>query len=159
MFQRAVEFILSEIIDGPRAGEAYLLNPGDPGIVNQLARIDAETASKRPMEGLTTVASHTAHVLYGFNLCNRWAAGEENPWKDADWGAAWQQTEVNDVEWESLKASFTDALQSWRSAFAQRREWNEIEARGAAEIAAHLAYHLGAIRQILAAMNRNDTPK
>ena len=159
VFHKALQFILSEIANGPPSGEAYLLNPGDAGLLKQLAKVDAGTASTRPMEGLTTIASHTAHVLYGFQLSNRLAEGEENPWRDANWETAWRKTEVSSDEWESLKVSLNEELKKWQLTLAQRRNWNDVAARGAVGIAAHLAYHLGAIRQILAAMRKNDAPK
>jgi hypothetical protein len=79
IFQRALGKLLIEIFDGPPGNEAFLLNPGDPGLLRQLGSIDARVASTRPMPGKTTIASHVDHVLYGFTLMNRWAAGEPNP--------------------------------------------------------------------------------
>jgi hypothetical protein len=41
VFQSAVSNMLTEIFDGPPGQEAYLLNPGDPGLLRQLDTIDA----------------------------------------------------------------------------------------------------------------------
>ena len=38
IFQRALSKLLVEIFDGPPGDEAYLLNPGDPGLLRQLHR-------------------------------------------------------------------------------------------------------------------------
>ncbi len=84
-------------------------------------------------------------------LLNRWMAGEENPWADADWNASWQRTSVTPEEWKSLCQRLSDASRAWQSAVAQRTDWNELTASGALASVAHTAYHLGAIRQILAA--------
>ena len=51
VLQRALSNMLTEIFDGPPGQEAYLLNPGDPGLLRQLDSIDASAASKRPMPG------------------------------------------------------------------------------------------------------------
>lgn len=88
IFQRALCKLLTEIFDGPPGSEAYLLNPGDAGLLGQLESIDAPAASTRPMPGKTTIAAHVDHVHYGFTLLNRWAAGEANAWADADWNAS-----------------------------------------------------------------------
>src|ERR1700758_4648187 len=80
VFQRALSNMLTEIFDGPPGQEAYLLNPGDPGLLRQLDTIDACAASKRPMPGKTTIAAHVDHVHFGLAILNRWAAGEANPW-------------------------------------------------------------------------------
>ena len=53
VFQRALSNMLTEIFDGPPGQEAYLLNPGDLGLLRQLDTIDASAASKRPMPGNT----------------------------------------------------------------------------------------------------------
>jgi hypothetical protein len=154
LFQRSLVKILREIFDGPPGGEAYLLNPGDPGLLRQLDSIDAAAASARPMPGKTTIASHVDHVLFGFRLLNRWAAGEPNPFADADWNASWQKPTVTAAEWQTLRDRLRDEAAAWQKHVAARGEWDDISAAGALSSAAHTAYHLGAIRQILAAQGR-----
>ena len=105
IFQRALGKLLAEIFDGPPGGEAYLLNPGDPGLLRQLDSTDARAASTRPMAGKTTIAAHVDHVQYGLNLLNRWAAGEANPWADADWNLSWQRSTVTETQWRELRDS------------------------------------------------------
>src|SRR5687768_18499722 len=95
IFQRALSKMLTEIFNGPPGQEAYVLNPGDPGLLRQLDSIDAAGASNRPMPGKTTIAAHADHVLYGLTLLNRWAAGEPNPWASADWDGRWTRRPVN----------------------------------------------------------------
>src|SRR5262245_2690578 len=99
IFEKALGKLLNEIFVGPPGKDAYVLNPGDPGLLGQLDSIDAQAASNRAMPGKTTIAAHVDHVHYGFTLLNRWAAGEANPWKDADWNASWKRTSVTDEQW------------------------------------------------------------
>ena len=87
------------------------------------------------------------HLRYGLSLMNRWAAGE-NPFENADWSASWQRTAVSDAEWEALRAALRDQAHRWREVLAAPREVNRIELNGVVGSIAHLAYHLGAIRQI-----------
>jgi hypothetical protein len=154
LFKRSLSKLLTEVFDGPPGSEAYLLNPGDPGLIRQLESINARAASARPMSGKTTIASHVDHVAYGLSLLNRWSAGEENPFADADWNASWQRTTVTDEQWQSLRARLAREAASWKKAVESRSEWNDITAAGALSSAAHTAYHLGAIRQILASMEK-----
>ncbi len=153
IFQRALGKLLNEIFDGPPGSEAFLLNPGDPGLLRQLDSIDARAASSRPMPGKTTIAAHVDHVHYGFTLLNRWIAGEANPWAGADWNASWQRTTVTDDQWRTLRDGLRSQSEMWRKAAADRTDWDDMTASGALSSAAHTAYHLGAIRQILAAIN------
>src|SRR5687768_5238108 len=145
IFQRALGNLLIEIFDGPPGSEAYVLNPGDPGLLRQLAAIDARAASTRPMPGKTTIAAHVDHVLFGLTLMNRWTAGETNPFAGADWNASWQRTNVTDERWKALRDQLREQAVTWRRHVASRTEWDDMAAAGALSSAAHTAYHLGAI--------------
>jgi hypothetical protein len=105
------------------------------------------------MPGKTTIASHADHVHYGLALLNRWAAGETNPWADADWSASWTRSIVTDDEWRTLRDNLRQVARTWQSVIRTRTDWDDMTAAGALSSAAHTAYHLGAIRQIFAAMN------
>lgn len=153
IFQSALSKLLAEIFDGPPGNEAYLLNPGDPGLLRQLDSIDDVAASARPMPGKTTIAAHVDHVRFGLSLLNRWAAGEENPWSGADWEASWRRTSVTNEQWQVLRDDLRREAQTWQKVVVARTDWDGTTAAGALSSAAHTAYHLGAIRQILAAQN------
>lgn len=153
IFQRALAKLLVEILDGPPSDEAYLLNPGDPGLLRQLESLDAQSASSRPPGIKATIAAHVDHVLYGLTLLNRWAAGEENPFATADYEASWRRSAVTDQEWRTLCRQLREQAQLWQRAVTDRSHWDETSAAGALASAAHSAYHLGAIRQILAAQH------
>jgi hypothetical protein len=152
VFRRALSKLLNEIFDGPPGNEAYLLNPGDPGLLRQLDTVSADAASTRPMPGKTTIAAHVDHVCYSFSLLNRWAAGEANPWAGADGEASWRRTTVSDDQWRTLRDDLRREAETWRKHMAARTDWDDLSAAGALSSAAHTAYHLGAIRQLLAAL-------
>jgi len=154
IFQRALSNMLTEVFDGPPGNEAFLLNPGDPGLLRWLETLDAAAASKRPMPGKTTIAAHTDHVYYGLTLLNRWAGGEENPWAGADWNASWQRTTVTDDQWRKLRDGLREQAAKWRKHVVARTAWDDMSAGGALSSAAHTAYHLGAIRQLMAGVGK-----
>jgi hypothetical protein len=154
VFKRALSKMLIEVFDGPPGREAYLLNPGDPGLLRQLDSIDARAASARPMAGKTTIATHADHVHFGLTLLNRWAAGEEYPFAGADWNASWKRGTVTEEQWRTLRENLRREAERWRQFVAAREEWDDLTASGALSSAAHAAYHLGALRQILAAMGK-----
>ena len=154
VFQRALSKMLTEIFDGPPGQEAYLLNPGDLGLLRQLDTIGASAASERPMAGKTTIAAHVDHVHFGLSILNRWAAGEANPWDGADWNASWQRTTVDKDQWRVLRNGLRHEDEKWRRVVATRTNWDDMGAAAAVSTAAHTAYHFGAIRQILAGLNR-----
>ncbi|HEX6962290.1 MAG TPA: DinB family protein [Lacipirellula sp.] len=152
-FQQALSKLLTEVFDGPPGEAAFILNPGDPGLLGQLDSVTASEASARPMPGKTTIAAHVDHVRYGLELLNRWAAGDENPWATADWEASWRRTAVADDQWQALRDNLRREAQTWQRAVKQRTEWDALAAAGSLASLAHTAYHLGAIRQILAALS------
>jgi hypothetical protein len=154
VFQRALSNMLTEIFDGPPGQKAYLLNPGDPGLLRQLDTIEASAASQRPMPGKTTIAAHVDHIHFGLSILNRWASGEANPWEGADWNGSWKRTTVTDEQWRSLRAGLRQEADQWRKVVAARTNWDDLAAAAALSEAAHTAYHLGAIRQIIAGLNQ-----
>lgn len=144
----SLALLASELLDGP-TGECYILNMGDQGLLRSLDRLSASSASTRPASGGASIAAHVDHVLYGLRLMNRWVAGDENPWKDADWTASWQRTTVTDDEWRTLREQFRHEARLCRDALSRASTDLPTQAlTGAIAILAHLAYHLGAIRQI-----------
>lgn len=152
VFQRVLSNMLTEILNGPPGQEAFVLNPGDPGLLRQLDTIDAKTASTRPSPGQKTIAAHTDHVQYGLAMLNRWAGGQANPWAGADWNASWKRTTVAEDQWRKLRDGLRNEADKWRKVVAARTSWDDLSAAAALSTAVHTAYHIGAIRQILAAM-------
>ena len=143
----AMETLLTELVDGASDRFAYMLNRGDPGLLRSLDRLSASAASASN-DGGATIAGHVDHVRYGLSLMNRWAGGEENPFATADWTAAWNTTAVDDAEWQRLRGELRDQAHQWLQALRTPREMARIELNGVVGSIAHLAYHLGAIRQI-----------
>lgn len=143
---RSLASLFSELVSGAPAAGAFVLNPGDPGLLASLARISADEASRRAATG-SSVAAHVRHLEYGLSLLNRWAEGE-SPFADADWTASWAQTRVSEEEWNALRAAFGRACEAWRAHLASDRHVAGIELDGVLGSVVHLAYHLGAIRQM-----------
>ena len=144
----ALRNLLTELAVGPPGKSAYVLNPGDRGLLESLSALSAAQASARP-QGRSSIASHVHHLHYGFTLANRRARGE-NPYKDANWSESWRRQEVDEAEWSRLLTALDDEIKQWREAM-EPREWDPVVLTGTIASIAHLAYHLGAIRQLNAA--------
>jgi hypothetical protein len=128
---------------------AYVLNPNDPGFVETLKPLSADTASKPPGPGRKPIVAHANHVLYGLELANRALAGEERVYDTADWTVAWRLETVSAAEWQVLVSRLEEQSRRLLEQIGQPRTWDEITLTGTFAIAAHTAYHLGAIRQML----------
>ena len=144
----ALTALWSELVEGaPRGGAAFVLNSGDAGLLRSLDRLTAEGASQSVNAG-ATIAAHAQHVRYGLSLMNRWARDGGDPFADATWDAAWTVSRVDEAGWEEIRRGLRDEASRWREALSSPREVSEVELAGLIGSAVHLAYHLGAIRQI-----------
>jgi hypothetical protein len=139
--------LMSEIVHGAPTDAAFVLNRGDAGLLASLDKLDA-TAASTSSHGGATIAAHVNHVTFGISLLNRWASGEENPWATADWKAAWQTTKVSTDEWDQLRRRIKQECEQWLAVLKDPRDVNDLELSGIIGNIVHLAYHLGAMRQI-----------
>ena len=144
---QAIDTLFSELVDGGSGDACYVLNPTDVGILRSLDRISAADASTPPPNGGASIAAHVDHLCYGFNLLNRFAAGE-NAFDTADYSASWRRTVVSDDEWTALRHRLRDELTAWRGVATQLDPAVQLHVTGAIASIVHLAYHVGAIRQI-----------
>jgi hypothetical protein len=140
--------LFSELIDGANSpAGAFILNAGDAGLLRSLDKISAADASRSVNDG-ATIAAHAQHVRYGLSLMNRWATERGNPFADAKWDEAWKTVGVDATEWEEIRNGLRDETRRWLQVLSTPREASNVELSGMIASIAHLAYHLGAIRQI-----------
>lgn len=139
--------LLRELLDGADPVTAWVLNPGDPGLFRSLDKLSAAEASALPSAAGSSIAAHVDHLRYGLELLNRWSRGE-HPFADADYGASWRRVTVTDAEWTQLRQQLRAEARAWQEALRQPRALTDDELNGVVGSVVHLAYHLGAIRQI-----------
>ena len=124
-----------------------MLNSGDLGLLRSLAKLSAEDASQA-VNGGATIAAHARHLQYGLSLMNRWASVGGNPFADAKWDEAWRTSRVNTEEWRSILDGLEKETSGWLQALGSERNASDVELAGMIGSIGHLAYHLGAMRQI-----------
>src|SRR5436190_10886360 len=140
--------LFSELVDGAHEPNgAFMLNSGDIGLLRSLDALSAVAAS-RSVNGGATIAAHAQHLRYGLSLMNRWAAEGGNPFADAKWDEAWKVSRVDDPAWMEIRDGLRDEARRWLTTLGSPRTAADVEFTGMVASIAHLAYHLGAIRQI-----------
>jgi len=140
--------LFAELVDGaPSGGGAFVLNSGDVASCVRSTRCPPSDAS-RSTSGGATIAAHAQHVRYGLSLMNRWAREGGNPFADAKWDEAWKTSVVSEREWSEIRAGLRDESHQWLQALGSPRDVATVELSGMIASIAHLAYHLGAMRQI-----------
>jgi len=138
--------LMSELVDGTPPSGGYMLNKGDTGLLRALDRISAHDASQI-INGGSSIAAHVDHVTYYISLMNRWSEGEK-PWRTADWAASWRRTTVDEEGWLELRRSLAEEVHKWMAVLKEPRDVESVELTGMVASIVHLAYHLGAIRQM-----------
>ena len=140
--------LFSELVDGARAGgDAFMLNSGDLGLLRSLDALSEADASES-VHGGATIAAHAQHLRYGLSLMNQWAAEGGNPFADAKWDEAWRLSSVDTATWDEIRSGLRAEAHRWLEALGAPREVARADLTGMISTIAHLAYHLGAIRQI-----------
>ena len=145
----ALPALMSELLHGAPdiKTSTYMLNRGDEGLLGSLERLSAAQASASSQGG-ATIAAHVEHLRYGLSLLNSWGPDDHAPWSTADWTAAWRTTSVDDAQWRSLIAELRREAETWLETLRQPHDYTDDELKWFIGNTAHLAYHMGAIRQI-----------
>jgi hypothetical protein len=144
----ALAGLFSELVEGADdRGGAFILNGGDVGLLRSLDKISADEASRSANAG-ATIAAHTQHVRYGLSLMNKWAREGGNPFADARWDEAWKIGRVDAPQWQEIRDGLRNECLHWRDVLRVPRDLDEVGLKGTIASVAHLAYHLGAIRQL-----------
>jgi len=144
---QALSTLLQELLDGSAKEACWILNPDDEGLLRSLDRLSADGASAVPRNGGASIAAHVEHLRYGLSLLNGWSRGED-AFKDMDYSASWRRLAVSDAEWTALRDQLRAEAHAWQAVVHTPRDLTDFERTGMVASVAHLAYHLGAIRQI-----------
>ena len=147
ILHRSLARLFGELTQGAARDAAWILNKSDPGLLASLDQLDAREASALAPTG-SSVAAHVDHLKYGLWLLIRWAEGED-PFGDADYRGSWQRTSVDEEQWKTLRGDLASAVTRWQQKLAEPTDLDDERMMALISSVAHLAYHLGAIRQIV----------
>ncbi len=144
--------ILHEIAEGGQPGEqTFLLDgtaadgSGNHGLLATLSALNPQQASSRGPLGLS-VAAHAAHVAFSVEVLIRWVGGDRGPF---DWPDSFRPAEVDAAGWLALQQRLTSAYQELERLARSAADWDQDAVSGLVAAVAHVAYHLGAIRQAI----------
>ena len=144
----ALAGLFTELVAGSQEpGGPYILNTGDVGLLSSLDKLPPVDASRSANDG-ATIAAHAQHLRYGLSLMNRWAAEGGNPFADPKWDEAWKTSAVDEAQWGEIRSGLRSESNRWLQVLEAPRELRDVELSGMIGSIAHVAYHLGAIRQI-----------
>lgn len=137
--------VLREGFEGP-GKYGYFLDEG-AGLRSTLAGLDAAAASRDI--GGTSIAAHAHHVLFGLDAFAAFISGDRSK---KDWNESWRVKTVDDDAWRKLQSDLDAGHARLRETIEQNAAASEAQLGGALGAVTHVAYHVGAIRQKLAAL-------
>lgn len=146
--------ILDELLGKAPERNSWILDGGVAGFAEAMRPLSAADASRVLIPGRATIAGHANHVRFFLALFNAWARGED-PWKGADWAGSWRTQAVAADEWARLVDDLAREAEAWRAAVASPpapRVHDESTLGYYLASVGHVAYHLGAVRQLLGAL-------
>lgn len=147
-FHLASVQLLREAFEGiPEGASGTWFVQGREGILNSLAELDAQQASYCVNDQIKSIGAHARHLAYILNWGNT-CHGEQAP--TGSWEDTWLQTTFGDSEWEALKKDISDRYARFLEWYTSNTDWSHEEGVvGVLAMLPHVAFHLGAIRQLM----------
>lgn len=147
-FRDAAAMLFREAFEGIPAGQNYTwFVQGKEGLFDALASVTAEEASRKPSDGGASIAAHTNHILFILRSANT-SLGRPEP--EGTWESTWQRQTVTEQEWASLTERIRGEYQLYLEWFSKNEDWSGEHAYVSNLVPLpHVAFHLGAIRQLL----------
>jgi hypothetical protein len=143
-FEPVIE-LLRETFEGglPGQGTQYLDHSG--GLLTTLHGLTAEQAS-RSLDGHPSIASHARHMAFHLSVVGAWILGDHSK---RDWKGSFLPGTVSEAEWIQIQADLESARAELVRVLGSLSDAQFVEEGGGIGAIAHLAYHLGAIRQLM----------
>jgi hypothetical protein len=135
--------VLDEAFEHPPTPWTYFTdNNPDAGFFGTLAKVSAAEASRS--YGGTSIAAHVHHIIFSLEASAAWIRGDRS---QRNWDESWRVSTVDGATWSQAQEQLRRQYKDLRYAIESHAS-SSVEAMGGALAAvAHVAYHLGAIRQ------------
>jgi hypothetical protein len=137
--------VLREAFEGPPQRWSYFTDHGpDAGLFRTLAALNSEDASRGGEAGRRTIAAHVYHVNFAMSASAAWIRGDRTP---RNWQESWRVSTVDKTAWRRLLDDLRVGYEDLCHAIESHGASTEEAAGGVIGAIAHVAFHLGAIRQ------------
>jgi hypothetical protein len=135
--------VLREGFEGSKQQWSYFTDgPAETALLGTLSKLTAAQASQ-PIGG-TSIAAHAHHVRFGLGASEAWIKGDKT---SRDWQESWRVKTVDEAAWARLQQDLRSGHEALSRAIQAHATASLESAGGAIGAIAHVAYHLGAIRQ------------
>lgn len=145
----AVFELWDEILGRPGPGaDTHVLDP-NAGWAPTLAAVDAAVASLHVAPGGTSVAGQTAHAARALAYLEEILDGRA---VEVDWPASFLPAEVDPLAWDLRRERLVAVADRVGARLRADPSWTHDQLLRVMSHVVHLAYHLGAVRQMVRAV-------
>ena len=148
VLMKSLRMVMAEAYEGPRdpRGTWFVEMAPDSGLFGTLATVSADEASRPPAEGRSTIAGHAGHLRFSLEVARRFLGGDRGPF---EWEQSWATRSVDEAAWAELRGGLRQEYDAFLLALDEAGELDWLLLSGTLGGLAHVAYHLGAIRQMV----------
>jgi hypothetical protein len=134
--------------------EGFYLDKGT-SLSESIQNIEYTEASKKKDRSIETIAGHIFHIIYYIRVLQEYITDERTG--KTDWNESWIISSVSKEQWKELKKQLIQEYEKLLSFIKSIEEWNNGDYFGGVlSILAHCSYHLGAIRQLITLIPKNN---
>jgi hypothetical protein len=150
---QAILTLLKEAFEGPAGPSTYFID-NDPkaGFLASLEGLTPAEASTSPSPAAASIAGHAHHAAFHLEMSSSWIRGDR---RDRDWALSWAVRDVDEKTWNRVRRELCESYEDLAGAIASEPAARGESLRTSIGAIAHAAYHLGAIRQRVAAARRD----
>lgn len=142
--------LLHEGINGPQKDWSYFTDPNSTGFIGTNETLSSSAASKTSGPHDNSVAAHAWHLRFALRAACEWIHGDHS---SKNWEESRKIQEVDDDEWVKIKSKLREEYENFFRLIEAADLSNKEILTGIIGTIAHVAYHLGTIRQKL---SKND---
>ncbi len=119
-----------------------------------LEGLSAQDASRTLVPGGTTIAAHVYHTAFYLDVFMSELRGQELD--SVDWAQSWVVRTVDDAAWDDLRRRLREMYEEVVELLEADDDWGQAHVYLVMAAVTHSAYHLGAVRQFLTAVEGRE---
>ncbi|MGQ0722719.1 MAG: DinB family protein [Candidatus Eiseniibacteriota bacterium] len=137
--------LLRETFEGGLPGQGTVYLDHTSGIRNTLSALTAEQASRR-LDGHPSIAAHARHMNFHLRTTSEWMLGDDSA---RDWPGSFEPQTVTAEQWAKIQRDFEASRAELLRVLGDLSPEQFVQKGAGIGAIAHLAYHLGAVRQLM----------
>jgi hypothetical protein len=146
-FQSAAASLICEAFEGREDGRKYTWFVQDrEALLPSMNDLTAQQVSAELKPGVATIGAHYNHILFALTLVTEEIRGGT---VEGTWESSWEKQSFSADEWHALQSKIREEYEFFLGAFTTKEDWPDDHIIAGLAILPHMAFHLGAIRQLM----------